>query len=530
MPKPQSTLLGLLNSDSEDEFVSHLGFSTSTKPTKAAMAAAKKPARGAAAAAKTTKTAPAANKVTKPAPKKPAASSGRRASGRLATAIENTEEGRAALAERSSNKQPPATARATTANGRKAAAIKDAEVIEGTIVATPPPAVKTKGGRGRPKKNVAAAEEEIADSQSAPAPAPAPAKRGRKPAAAARAEVEIPETQQADPEPEPYPDAEAMDLDLTLDPLLDSVSSTPARVAAPAPMPASAARKAAPYSATRRPALPPTTTSFSSSDNDSVSLRRRIGELTKANASLESRYRDLRDIVVRDAEVNFDRLRKQSDEKAAASQALIECLKAELAVQRELAREGAKHKSQLDVAEARIDTLQQTVTDLTTGLSESKAENKSLSVKLAALRGNGSATVPGSAVKKGGLGMGKAAVGEEIHTAKVLQMKEDLYGDLTGLIVMGVRNVEGEGVFDCLQTGRNGTLHFKLAINKDATSEAYEEAEYRYMPQLDPGRDADLIDILPDYLVEEINFPRPQASKFYARLVRSLTEKPEEVE
>ncbi|KAB5535261.1 chromosome segregation protein Csm1/Pcs1-domain-containing protein [Coniochaeta sp. 2T2.1] len=522
MPKPQSTLLGLLNSDSEDEFASHLGFGTPTTPTKAAMAAAKRPARGAAAATKTTtKTAPAANKVTKPAPKKPA---GRRASGRLAVAIENTEEGRAALAERPANKQASAP---KAVKGRKAAAIKDAEAIEDTILATPPPAIKTKGGRGRPKKIVTAAEEEIADSQ--PAPAPAPAKRGRKPAAAAvRAEIEIPETQQADPEPEPYPDAEAMDLDLTLDPLLDPVSSTPARVAAPAPIPASAARKAAPYSATRRPALPPPTTSFSSSDNDSVSLRRRIGELTKANATLESRYRDLRDIAVRDAEVNFDRLRKQSDEKAAASAALIECLKSELAVQRELAWEGAKHKSQLDVAEARVDTLQQSVTELTTGLSESKAENKSLSAKLAALRGNGLATVPGSAVKKNGLG--KAAVGEDRHTAKVLQMKEDLYGDLTGLIVMGVRNVEGEGVFDCLQTGRNGTLHFKLAINKDATSEAYEEAEYRYMPQLDPGRDADLIDILPDYLVEEINFPRPQASKFYARLVRSLTEKPEEVE
>ena len=50
------------------------------------------------------------------------------------------------------------------------------------------------------------------------------------------------------------------------------------------------------------------------------------------------------------------------------------------------------------------------------------------------------------------------------------------------------------------------------------------------MPQLNEDRDADLIDLLPDYLVEDIGFPRPQASKFYARLVKSLTEKPEDLE
>lgn len=48
------------------------------------------------------------------------------------------------------------------------------------------------------------------------------------------------------------------------------------------------------------------------------------------------------------------------------------------------------------------------------------------------------------------------------------------------------------------------------------------------MPQLDPGRDRDLIDLLPDYLVEEITFPRAHAAKFYARVIKSLAERPEE--
>jgi len=46
-----------------------------------------------------------------------------------------------------------------------------------------------------------------------------------------------------------------------------------------------------------------------------------------------------------------------------------------------------------------------------------------------------------------------------------------------------------------------------------------------YMPQLDPSRDGPLIDMLPDYLVEEITFPRPQAAKFYARVMKALTER-----
>lgn len=48
------------------------------------------------------------------------------------------------------------------------------------------------------------------------------------------------------------------------------------------------------------------------------------------------------------------------------------------------------------------------------------------------------------------------------------------------------------------------------------------------MPQLDPSRDRELIDLLPDFLVEEITFPRPHAAKFYARVIKSLNERPED--
>lgn len=45
------------------------------------------------------------------------------------------------------------------------------------------------------------------------------------------------------------------------------------------------------------------------------------------------------------------------------------------------------------------------------------------------------------------------------------------------------------------------------------------------MPQLDESRDRDLIEMLPNFLVEEISFPRPHAAKFYARVMKSLTER-----
>jgi hypothetical protein len=33
------------------------------------------------------------------------------------------------------------------------------------------------------------------------------------------------------------------------------------------------------------------------------------------------------------------------------------------------------------------------------------------------------------------------------------------------------------------------------------------------------------MEMLPEYLVDEITFPRPHSAKFYARVVKALTEK-----
>jgi hypothetical protein len=51
-----------------------------------------------------------------------------------------------------------------------------------------------------------------------------------------------------------------------------------------------------------------------------VSVRRRLGDLSKKYDSLELKYRDLRTIGIQEAERNFDQLRKQADERAESKQ------------------------------------------------------------------------------------------------------------------------------------------------------------------------------------------------------------------
>lgn len=53
----------------------------------------------------------------------------------------------------------------------------------------------------------------------------------------------------------------------------------------------------------------------------------------------------------------------------------------------------------------------------------------------------------------------------------------------------------------------------------------YDDADIKYTPLLDANRDRDILQLLPDYLSEEITFPRSQAAHFYSRVVETLTRK-----
>lgn len=72
-------------------------------------------------------------------------------------------------------------------------------------------------------------------------------------------------------------------------------------------------------------------------------------------------------------------------------------------------------------------------------------------------------------------------------------------------------------------------LHFHLSIppvptNADGTAN-FDDAEFAYTPLLDEKNDRDLLDVLPDYLTEEICFPRSSAAKFYAKVLDCMTKK-----
>lgn len=82
-------------------------------------------------------------------------------------------------------------------------------------------------------------------------------------------------------------------------------------------------------------------------------------------------------------------------------------------------------------------------------LAQARSETKNLYTKLAASR-HGETSSKGPAT-------GNRAAQSEKESKQVAQVKEDLYADLTGLIVRDVRRIDKEDVFDCIQTGRNGS-------------------------------------------------------------------------
>jgi hypothetical protein len=79
-----------------------------------------------------------------------------------------------------------------------------------------------------------------------------------------------------------------------------------------------------------------------------------------------------------------------------------------------------------------------------------------LTAKLEAARKTNAAAdkIPGSAVKK--IEHGKTH-GASAESVKENALKEELYRDLTGLIITSVKRKDGEDEYSCIQTGRNGS-------------------------------------------------------------------------
>lgn len=147
------------------------------------------------------------------------------------------------------------------------------------------------------------------------------------------------------------------------------------------------------------------------------------------------------------------------------SNELIASLKSDLAKQSALAKESRSLRKQLESRDSEIEELKSKLAQVSTTLAESQAENKILSTKLAANRTAATSVesvhtkVPGSAVKANGIRMVGSV--EAALAAQTAQLKEDLYSDLCGLIIRGVKREADQDIYDCIQTGRNGS---KLAL------------------------------------------------------------------
>ncbi|KIW05793.1 uncharacterized protein PV09_03003 [Verruconis gallopava] len=262
-------------------------------------------------------------------------------------------------------------------------------------------------------------------------------------------------------------------------------------------------------------------------------LRRKLGELTRKFENLELKYRTLKELGNGELQSNFERLKKASDQRAKDQEEVIASLKKELAAQKALASESRTVRSRNEALEADNRQLSSETKVLSSTILSLQNDVKALQAKLTAARSNSvemTKTVPGSAAK----GRGPAAIKgteSESERMRIMQKKEDLYSDLTGLMIHNVKSVNEEDIFDCIQTGRNGTLRFHLSVSQAETRPAstpgtsYDEEEFAYTPMLDEKNDRQLLEVLPDYLTEEIVFPRTSAAKFYQKVIDCMNKK-----
>ena len=198
-------------------------------------------------------------------------------------------------------------------------------------------------------------------------------------------------------------------------------------------------------------------------------MRRKLNDLTKKYENLNLKYQNLQEIGQSTAESNFEKLKRASDQKAKDANELIASLKKELA---ELRKSPASSSSSSETTglQKQVNSLSTNNTHLTNenaniknSLQVSQNEVKSLEAKLVAARqqlsNSASAqennkSAPASEAKNN---LNRSVGPNATDAQKDARMKENLYSDLTGLIIRGVKRKEGEDEYDCIQTGRNGS-------------------------------------------------------------------------
>jgi hypothetical protein len=196
-------------------------------------------------------------------------------------------------------------------------------------------------------------------------------------------------------------------------------------------------------------------------------LRRKLNEMTRKHENLSLKYENLQEVGEKSAKANFDKLKRATDEKAKTAAELIASLRKEVVEARKATKvdtsESTSLQKQIDALKASNEKLMSENKELKTktqaAQSDAKAAQndvKSVEAKLVAAR----AEVTAQEAKAKGAAAARSVPANTTESQKEAKMKENLYSDLTGLIIRNVKRKEGEDEFDCLQTGRNGSKYF----------------------------------------------------------------------
>lgn len=293
MPKvKQSTLAGLIDSDSDDGFA---------MPTPDSAAENKAPGKKARGRPKTAPLKPAPSKVTKTKAKGPA----RRTSGRLvakAIAVDSAP---------AKTKRPALKDKTNQVYDEEVDDFDQDLVMEGTLEESivtvkktkPKVTKKTATTKGKATKDVWHTST-INESTAEVLKPEAHATKKRGPAKKQKAvepspEKVVQETQYED-----------MDVDTDVDEILEEPEPEPIS------KPTHTISRTQSHSRRRQPSVQRRRArSASDTERSDPALRRKLGELTKKYETLNLKYQDLREIGLKEAERNFERLRKETESK-----------------------------------------------------------------------------------------------------------------------------------------------------------------------------------------------------------------------
>jgi predicted nucleic acid-binding Zn-ribbon protein len=201
--------------------------------------------------------------------------------------------------------------------------------------------------------------------------------------------------------------------------------------------------------------------SASDTERGDPNLRRKLGDVTRRFENIDLKYRNLKETGIVEANNNMEKLRRQCEATTQASNDLIASLKKELAMQGPLAQDARKLKKQIQTHDTEAAQLRKNTEDLSAALSAAQNEIKTLQAKLAAARSS-SVAAEGSRTPARDTKATATSKSAVINTSEAViqaQLKEELYSDLTGLIVRSVKRSEDGDTYDCIQTGRNGSKY-----------------------------------------------------------------------